>query len=659
MENYKLLSLDIWDTVLRRKCHPDEIKLHTSKYIYLKYSRYLSEEYNDINALLSERRKAEGYVGQQKKANGFDDEYSLNEVFYHLINTVISTDIDISIEELVNELIEVELEQEMHVTYLDDNIIELIKKYSYDKLAYISDFYSSSNFIDKLLEKNGFPLKFDYKIVSSEVGLNKRSGNLFLDTQKKLNISAEKQLHIGDNPHSDYKVPNQFGIQALEYINNTELLKKRAIDKAFWLREQNQISYFDPSIKEKIAIKEDKLKKYGEDTSLFFFTYILNIIEECIKQKIDKVYYFTREGEFFAKIHREIEKSNPFGVPIPQAEILEVSRIATFAPSLSEISLDEMMRVWNMYSSQSMRAFFSTLNVELNEFDGLMNEYSIELDEVIQYPWLDERIQALFNDLNFKNRINFIIEHRRENLLKYLTTKGISEDTGKIAIVDIGWRGTIQDNLAYLLPRKEIFGYYLGLFDFINVQPINVKKQSFVSKDAKKYLKHVAPLEMICNSPNGSVVNYEFNDGKISAIKNIDIAENEIYTKYIYYFQEGVISKVKYLSEEVRNHALISSDLRDLAYQVLGNIIANPKKELTHAFFNLSHNETFGVGSFVDKRINFPVGLFIKALVSKNGKKSFLDFLENTTWPQGFLVENNLHVIKGLYNDRERRLTAN
>ena len=30
MQSYELISLDIWDTILRRDCHPDAIKVETA-----------------------------------------------------------------------------------------------------------------------------------------------------------------------------------------------------------------------------------------------------------------------------------------------------------------------------------------------------------------------------------------------------------------------------------------------------------------------------------------------------------------------------------------------------------------------------------------------------------------------------------------------------
>ena len=41
-----IISFDIWDTIIKRKCHPEEVKLYTAKYLLLKYEEYLKDEYN-------------------------------------------------------------------------------------------------------------------------------------------------------------------------------------------------------------------------------------------------------------------------------------------------------------------------------------------------------------------------------------------------------------------------------------------------------------------------------------------------------------------------------------------------------------------------------------------------------------------------------------
>ena len=45
----KIISFDIWDTIIKRKCHPEEIKLATARYIVLKYE---NEAWNFLQSLI-------------------------------------------------------------------------------------------------------------------------------------------------------------------------------------------------------------------------------------------------------------------------------------------------------------------------------------------------------------------------------------------------------------------------------------------------------------------------------------------------------------------------------------------------------------------------------------------------------------------------------
>ena len=77
----KIISFDIWDTILKRKCHPEEIKLHTANYIMLKYEKQLKEKYKNIYEILKLRDEIEANMCKQNKENGFDDECRIINVF--------------------------------------------------------------------------------------------------------------------------------------------------------------------------------------------------------------------------------------------------------------------------------------------------------------------------------------------------------------------------------------------------------------------------------------------------------------------------------------------------------------------------------------------------------------------------------------------------
>ena len=44
----KIISFDIWDTLLKRKCNPEEIKLFTARYMLFKYENKIKDEYDLI-----------------------------------------------------------------------------------------------------------------------------------------------------------------------------------------------------------------------------------------------------------------------------------------------------------------------------------------------------------------------------------------------------------------------------------------------------------------------------------------------------------------------------------------------------------------------------------------------------------------------------------
>ncbi|MGB4782617.1 hypothetical protein, partial [Candidatus Methylomirabilis sp.] len=44
---YHLMTVDVWDTLLRRRCHPDAVKLHVCCWLLRCHGRRLPPEYRD------------------------------------------------------------------------------------------------------------------------------------------------------------------------------------------------------------------------------------------------------------------------------------------------------------------------------------------------------------------------------------------------------------------------------------------------------------------------------------------------------------------------------------------------------------------------------------------------------------------------------------
>jgi hypothetical protein len=125
-----------------------------------------------------------------------------------------------------------------------------------------------------------------------------------------------------------------------------------------------------------------------------------------------------------------------------------------------------------MYSRQTPRGLLVSIGAEAGDFAAAARRHGLELDEVIDGVHLDQRIRAFIGDREVKGRLQAINAERRTALLDYLGRQ-TDLDLDRMLVVDVGWRGTVQDNLARLLPDTHLVGWYLALFPFLNPQPAN------------------------------------------------------------------------------------------------------------------------------------------------------------------------------------------
>ena len=626
----KIISFDIWDTIIKRKCHPEEVKLATARYIILKYENKLKDEYKDIYAILKKRDDIEEKECKRNKKDGHDDECRILDVFKILQKEIFKG----KIEDISEELLKEEIEQEKRVIYINPEIIPIFKKYKGLKKYCISDFYMGAESLKELLDYLKLPVKIEKIYSSADYLLNKRTGNLYKKAEEEIGISPEKHIHVGDNQYSDIQMAQSLGIETIKTT-------KTEFD---FVPEKNRKFNFDLSIEKKeIKSKNDKLFNCGLELAplLYFFGY--NIVEYAIKNKIDKVYYQTREGETFIKIHQLIKNNNPFGVEIPECDTIEVSRMGTFSASLKEFSIPELLRLWSQYREQSVKALFKTLAIDIKQYEKYIKKYDIDIEEKILFPWFDLKIQKLCKDEEFLEKINKEIAKKREDALLYFEkSKNILNDNMPLFTVDIGWRGTIQDNLAYLFPNKEIGGYYLTLYDFYNLQPENTYKISFLDdKDIRdnEVASMITLLEWIYNPGTGSVTGYK--DGK--AIRKAKDEEKSIVEKYIKPLQEGMLAGAEIINEYMKYHPYEAAECKNYVYNLLRRIKVNPPKELIEAYYSMVFNDTFGTAEYVEKDEKLSTLEKLNIFKCRN-------ILRDEPWKEAFITYNNLGYMNLLMN---------
>ncbi len=625
----KIISFDIWDTIIKRKCHPEETKLATARYIVLKYNNELKDEYKNIYEILKRRDEIEAEECKKNKEKGFDEECRILDVFKILEKEIFNKEMNIE-EELLRE----EIEAEKRVIFINPEILPIFEKYKDLKMYCISDFYMSAENLKELLDYLNIPVKIEKIYSSADYLLNKRTGNLYKKAEEELGIKTEDHIHVGDNQYSDIEMANSLGIETIKTT-------KTEFD---FVPEKGRKFNFDLScVKKEEDSKEDRIFNTGVDLAplLYFFGY--SIIEYAIKNKIPTVYYATREGETFIKIHELIKENNPFGVKLPSSDIIEVSRMGTFSASLKEFSILELLRLWSQYREQSMKALFKTLAIDIKPYQKYMDKYDIDIEEKILCPWFDARVQELCLDKEFTEQVNKEIKRKREEILEYFEkSKGIVNDAKPMFMVDIGWRGTIQDNLAYIFTNKKIGGYYLTLYDFYNIQPKNTYKLSFIDdKNIRdnEVASMITLLEWIYNPGTGSVTGYK--DGK--AIRKAKDEETKIVKEYIKPMQEGMLEGAKVINEYMKYHPYEAEETKQYVYELIRKTKINPSKELIEAYYSMVFNDTFGTAEYVEKDDKLTFMQKLNIFKCRN-------MLRDETWKEAFIVYNNLGYMNVLLN---------
>jgi hypothetical protein len=95
-------------------------------------------------------------------------------------------------------------------------------------------------------------------------------------------------------------------------------------------------------------------------------------------------------------------------------------------------------------------------------------------------------------------------------------------------------------------------------------------------------------------------------------------------------------------------------------------MIQSPPTFLAEAYFRLKHNETFGVGGFVDKGNSLSTAEVLQGLVSANARARLVEYLKEIGWLPGLLARRDtpvtfrvaLKLIMGLSKFKHRIATV-
>jgi len=320
-------------------------------------------------------------------------------------------------------------------------------------------------------------------------------------------------------------------------------------------------------------------------------------IEAAEVEGMSAVHYMSREGSFLARVHDVVAPTLAVQRVPPRSVHLALSRRSTFGPSLDSFTAESLMDLWRMYGNQSLRALIVSLGDDVNKYRRIARLHGLGFDENVPAIQEDQRVASFLSDTRVQSLLREKNRERRIALNAYLRETWVPQDE-RLLVVDVGWRGTIQDNLARAYPGSFFIGWYLALFPFLNPQPHNASKSAVGPNgnlgEAYEFMEPPAAVERPWTPDVPSVVDYRL-DSELGAVP---VEERELLghteRRLIDAFQDSALRAAKIVSDWIAAEGLVTKDLRPLVRSEVTRYYREPSPGSADIWFSSAHDDTFG-----------------------------------------------------------------
>ncbi|MEL6983373.1 MAG: hypothetical protein AAFO29_13190, partial [Actinomycetota bacterium] len=426
-----LVTFDLWDTILTRTRPADASKLATARRIRILAGFGPGQGPSTWDL---QRRRVEIEAEIAGPNNG---EYLLNDVLVRQLGELDDhpdrpAGRPIDVATLANALRHAELEDEMRWTRpIGDTVVvleKLLGRGASTRVAVLSDFYLGADDLRELLWHHGIGDDRLEVFSSADLGLSKHAGGAMLTwCRERYQVSADRHVHIGDNPHADVAMQLETGGTAVYLAHGTRrFVGPGQLDEAAMRTGVDELRVeLDAAAELRCRQNGIRPRPTGRilhaawRTALLPVALVAAAVEDATARGLDRVHYLSREGLFLSRIHQEIA---PILWPeeTPRAIHLAVSRRSTFGPSLSDMSAENLLDLWRMYPHQTPRGLLVSLGAAPVEFSGQLARFSLPLDEMIEGIHLDERVAGFLADDEVSARLRTVNNERRLALRTYL-----------------------------------------------------------------------------------------------------------------------------------------------------------------------------------------------------------------------------------------------
>ncbi|NCP98065.1 hypothetical protein GW796_08715 [archaeon] len=449
------------------------------------------------------------------------------------------------------EKIELCYEQRFYQTKNIGQQIYGVAKSLNKKIIIVTDTYLPRFFIEGLLERTGYT-DYDELFLTSDIGLSKKTGNIFPYVCKKMYCDEKYFLHIGDDEIEDVKNPQIYGINTMSILSSKESYINSFYYQNIWKNNESNnilstrlihgllaLNFYktidNQSLNsDKIAFNQDphRLGYFGLGPILL--SYIQWIIQKSQDDYTKHIYFLSNNGSFIKKAYDTISRyysQAPIGY-----ELLASSQICKIAKLCKPHEL--FFKIEEPYSNINIKdLFLDRFSINISKHLDILEKHGLTINSVVDQSINEKQVFSIFEEListittNSDNEKNYYSAYLRYNNLP---------NPDHSALVDIGFKENIQSTISEIAKQK-IGGYYLVTFiDMIE----QIKKQGMQISgylgnfEEPNYREN--PIDLFFNSVEKEFLTFELNDNTINPIFT-EQTNNEFKIKFITEVQESAL----------------------------------------------------------------------------------------------------------------------
>ena len=587
----RVVSFDFFDTLVARLCaEPSDLFIEVGRRLT---SRGLFQRPFTPMEFHSARLAADTTARKNAVRLNQFPEIKLADIYVELKNVV--TDVAAACQ--------LEFDVERQYIFLNPATISLAqyaKAIGY-KVAIVSDTYFTVTQLQQLLRENGMPAGlFDMTFASCERGKAKWNGQLYHDLFLHFDIAPSELMHVGDNEHTDINCARQYGVRAVHYYKTNPLLDRQLLAEKKLRGSDLHPSGALNSIRIHTARRAESNQDAFRDGAFVFGPVLARYADWCVEQfkaaNVRTVLALMREGELLGEMVCRAAAISGVNLNLVTCY---TSRRATARAALTEATVAATLELLDGSTTVTLHSILRVL-----ELDGEVSRL-FEPETLCRPLCTPEHIRHVLQLLFENQRVRELIEAgRRESFsLAFDYLASLIGDETNIGVLDIGWGGSIQRNIARILRRGgrdvRTVGCYLACTRRAGRLTLDGDEvHAFMEQDWNR--STILP-ELAITASVGSTDGYERDaSGAVSPVLgpcDLPPAEQQVRARLL----DGILEFQSFWLQLRQQKQYSPETLDDLDRQtasIFYRLLEFPSKPEADRLGVLTHDENYFAGSF-------------------------------------------------------------